>query len=475
VTDQEQSPLRLREGSDDYRQAEFLADHFERGIRFDHSTKRWHIWNGVRWAPDQVADVENAVLEYAKKAILAKNMSKVEGAAYFKLLNMASVAKALEALATMDDYKTDGSDWDQDPNLLGCENGIVDLRVNALVDNPGPEMLVTKTTGHKFVPFDSERDTFESRAPKFWQFLMEVTSEDTELALFYLLWFGYSLFGHTQEQRFLVLIGAGRNVKGALVNTIRHTFGEYNAKADSGLYMRTRFGSARSDGARADLMALKGGRVAIMSEPDGGEFNEEMLKAHTGGDPITARALFSNNVVSWVPTHSITFLTNQPPSVRDVGPAMAARVMIADFRERYEGERENKRLYGQLEAEAEGILAILCWAAKVWYDSELGLPIPARIQKASEEYLNSNDPIGQSMNDIFVIEPGAKSPAKHLYEAFTDWYMRSGATDDPPSMNVFAQHLAKRGLRNQHTRTGRVWHGIRVKNAMEIAEGSDEE
>ena len=62
-----------------------------------------------------------------------------------------------------------------------------------------------------------------------------------------------------------------------------------------------------------------------MSEPNGGgQFNDEMVKAHTGDDPIRARALYSNDYAEFRPTHTIMIAANTPPKVSDVGGACAA-------------------------------------------------------------------------------------------------------------------------------------------------------
>lgn len=469
-------------GAEDAEQAQWLAEEFDRGVRYDHTAKRWHIWNGVRWAPDQTRVVQQTVMdltyERLKAVAVAPNMSDKRRMelmkVYRRLLETGRTETALVALSTMVGYKTDGADWDQNPYLLGCENGIIDLRTNALIPKPTPDLLVSMTTGHNFVPL-ADGETFEDRAPRFMAFLDEVTSGDPALSAFYLLWFGYSLFGVASEQRFLILTGLGRNGKGALVTAMRHVFGEYSASADSSLYMRSRYGAARSDGARADLMALRGKRLAVMSEPDGGAFNEEMLKAHTGGDPITARALHSNNVLTWTPTHSITFLTNEPPRVNDVGVAMAARVMVADFRERFDGAKEDKKLYAKLEAEAEGILAILVFFAKAWYDSETGLTLPARIEKASAEYLSSNDPIGHALDEAFIIDHAAKTAGKVLYDAYVDWHNRSDHDEEPLSMTGFLLALKKRGFSAQKTKNANVYLGIRPASALETAEQDDDD
>lgn len=458
---------------EDAKQAEWLADAFERRVRYDHVAKRWHVWNGILWAPDKTKEVQRQALDLVKERLHAlvesdlgdKEREKAEKV-YRRLLERGRLENALDVLTWHPDYKTDGADWDQDPYLLGCENGIVDLRTGQLVKNPGPELLVTRTTGINFRP---ELDP-NVHAKRFMSFLAEITSNDGELAMFYLRWFAYSLFGLTTEQKFLILTGLGRNGKGALVTVMRHVFGEYSAAADQNLYMRHRWGSARSDGARADLMELKGKRLAAMSEPDGGAFNEEMLKAHTGGDPITARTLHSALMLTWTPTHTITFLTNNPPTVQDIGPAMASRVMVADFRERFEGAREDKKLYERLKEESEGILSILVRLAVQWYESERGLELPERVLRASAEYLTSNDPIGRALDEAFVFDKAATSGARKLYDAYTDWFARSDIEGDALTLTAFGLLLTRRGFKKTNTRSGVVYTGIRARSAAELAD-----
>lgn len=472
-------------GTEDGEQADWLAVQLDRQWRYDHTARRWHHWNPDtgQWAPDKTQEIRHAVDELALSEITdiagSPLVDEKDRTAllkvYRRLREKSRIDSALDMLATHPEYATDGSDWDQDPYLIGVANGVVDLRYGKMVESD-PANLVSRTTG---VVYRTDWDvaTAIKKAKRFWQFLAEVTSGDPELALFYLRWFGYGLFGLAEEQRFLILTGLGRNGKGALTHAVRAAVGEYMAPVDSSLYMQTRFGAARSDQARADLMALKGKRIAVMSEPEGGRFNEELLKAHTGGDPITARALNSNNVLTWTPTHSITFLTNTPPSVDDIGPAMASRVMVADFRERYEGDKEDKRLYEHLTHEAEAILFLLVNEAGKWWRSREtgGLVLPQRVIDASHAYISANDALGDAMTQAFVVERGAKGHATALYDAYIDWFEEVGRTGDPLTRTEFGLELVHRGFQRKKTMGVMVYSNIRPKGVVErIVEAPDD-
>lgn len=462
-------------GPEDFKQAEWLAEVMESEWRFDHTAGRWHHWDTVRWAPDDTRKIEKVASELAAAGMADALIdgNEVLKTSLMKLLSLPALRRALEALATFPGYGTNGDDWDSEPHLLGVANGIVDLRTNSLIKKPTPDMLVTLSTGCDFRPVDGPAD-FDDAAPRFMSVMREWMSDDESMVAFLLLWFGASLFGFTPEQRFLLMTGIGRNGKGALKAAIMHATGEYGAQFDANLYMRTRFGAARSDSARADLMALKGKRITFFSEPEGGHFNEELLKAHTGGDKITARALYSNNVQTWDPTHSITFLVNNAPEVEDLGPSMASRVMVADFRERFDGDREDKRLYGALEREKSGILGILCWAASAWYgswvDGEGGITLPERVIEQSRAFMERNDPVANWLNDRAQFAADAATPSQIAYDSFMDWFGTADAPGEAMSQVRFAIELQKKGFKKVKGRLSNVWSGFRLLSAVDLAE-----
>lgn len=471
--EQEESPVKgLGIGPEDYRQAEWLAQRLRLKWRYDHTAKQWHHFDGIRWAPDQTERIHYAIRETASNALKKVGIGEGEQKRLFALLQWPTQERVLKALATFPGYGTNGDEWDSDPFTLGVKNGVVDLRTNSLIPAT-PEQNVTKTTGHAFEPIRDPAD-LAKRAPRFMQVMHEWMSGDENMVYFLLFWFGASMFGFSPEQRFLVMTGIGRNGKGALKHAILKATGDYSEELDPALYMRNRFGGARSNEARADLLKLKGLRVTFFSEPQGGTFNEELLKAHTGQDRISGRALYSNNVQSWDPTHSINFLTNNLPAVEDVGPSMAERVMVADFRESYEGDRQDRRLYGVLEGEAEGILAILVWAASIWYtrwDSNTGgLVLPERVVEQSKDFMERNDPVANWLNERCRRGRDLSSPSQVAYESYLEWHTQSGAPGDPFSMVKWSATLLKKGMTKSKTERGMIWWGFNLFGAMELAE-----
>jgi putative DNA primase/helicase len=334
------------------------------------------------------------------------------------------------------------------------------------------------TTGVRYRDDWSIADALD-HAPRFQRFLEEVTSGDEELALFYVRWFGYSLFGHSLATKFLILSGKlGFNGKGAIKRLMLHVMGDYAVELDQGFYERKRFTPGANE-ARADLLKLKGVRAAFISEPTG-SFNTEVLKNHTGGDRITARDLHrgSKDIQSWQATHTITFLTNDIPPVSDVGLAVVDRVMVADFREHFTGSDPDKpgykdeKLDAALQAEGEAVLRILVHAAVTWHEDLLmgrkGLePIPQRVLAASKSYMDSNDAIGPFLDEACRLGDDEKVAPQVLYDAYKDWYAKSSGEGDPMSLQSFGAAVGKR-----FTKAGRppTWRGLAPLGAMALAE-----
>lgn len=471
-------------GNEDYRQAEWLAQRLRNEWRYDHTADQWHHWDGIRWAADRTRSIHATVARVAGLTLTnGKGIGETEMKRLYELLKWPVQERVLKALSTLPGYGTDGNDWDSDPYTMGAKNGIIDLRTNRLIPNPTPDLLVTRSTGHDFEPINGPED-FEDAAPTFMRVMGEWMSGDEDMVAFLLFWFGYCLFGITPEQRFLLMTGIGRNGKGALKHAMLKALGEYSDQLDQNLYMRSKFGSNRASDARADLLKLKGLRVGFFSEPEGGHFNEELLKAHTGGDIISARALYSNNIQTWMPTHSINFLVNDAPSIEDLGPSMSARVMVADFRERFDGERMDKNLYGhadaKLDKDAAGILRIMVWAAHIWYQrwstTGEGLLLPQRVIEQSAAFMSRNDALANWLNERAAFGAAYTQNSQLAYDSYINWHGLSGEPGEPMSMVRWAQALQKKGFNKEKTREGMKWAGFRLLNAAERADaGIDED
>jgi putative DNA primase/helicase len=424
-------------------------------IRYDHARKRWHYWDGVRWRPDQVGRVYellrgrlNTWFRGTQSSQKAKDLSS--------LLDMSKKESVLRALSSRAGIGLSGSEWDPDSYLLGCPNGIIDLRDGTFHTEEHPKWLVTRSVRPAYDP--------DATAPLFTKFLGEITAGNMELSKYLMTVLGYSLFASQQEQKFWLFVGSGNNGKGVLTKLVAWLLGDYAAFPSSALYMKTRHGAEQSSAARADLITLQGLRFTPMSEPTGGSFNDELVKAHTGDDPIRARALYSNQEIEFRPTHTIVFSTNNPPRVEDVGKSMARRVRVINFTVDFTPVLD-PLLELKLREEAPGILRMLVAFAGEWFDH--GLPEPPAVTLASAAYIEDNDPISGFVSARCAVGRDLRVASRLAYTEFEEWARSDGG--ESITQTAFGIAMSRR-FRKVKGGAGAVYHGVGLLTAVQQAE-----
>jgi putative DNA primase/helicase len=169
-----------------------------------------------------------------------------------------------------------GADWDNQPMLFACANGVIDLKTGKLRDGKPEDRLIL----HSPVLFDEN-----ARCPRFEKFLVEIFNRDADLIDFVHRAIGYTITGLTTEQVLFLLYGGGANGKSVLLSILRTVLGEYAYNMPfSTVELKDRSSIPN------DVAALADKRLVTSAETnDGSRFNEARIKALTGCDPITAR------------------------------------------------------------------------------------------------------------------------------------------------------------------------------------------
>lgn len=431
-------------------------------IRFDHLKDVWHIWDGFRWAPDMTDQVYHLIHQCAIGWIATGVYDGDDIVAMKSIFDISRKSSVLRSLASHPQIAMRGDEWDPDPTLLAFTNGVLDLKTLEFDTHPSPDLLLSRSTRQPWDP--------DAQCPMFDQFLLDIMGGDEDLLRYLVGVLGYSLFGLQREQKFWMWVGQGQNGKGTLARVWTSLLGDYADTPSDTLYMKTKFGAARSDSARPDLLRLQGIRFTPMSEPNGGHFNEEMLKAHTGEDPVQARDLYgkASSFVTFSPGHTIVFLTNNPPRTEDVGVSMRRRARVIKFEQDFTGDREVKGLDEILKREGPGILARVAAFARAWWNEGTPeLPEPQKVSDWSNEYIDENDPLAGFIEEVCVTGPRERSSAILMWSAYQDWATKRDV--EPGSQTGFGFALGRR-FKKVKTRTGWIYTGIRAKSAVEQAD-----
>jgi len=412
----------------------------------------WLAWDGRRWAQDNQRKVE----ELAVRTVRAIYRAAAESddpdtrkalASWARRSESRSRIEAMVALARhMVARKPD--EFDADPWLLSCANGVLDLRTGELRPHQREDRLT------KLVPVNYDP---QARCPRWEQFLGEVFAPHPDLIPFIQRAVGYSLTGDTREECLFLLHGTGRNGKGTLLRTLTTLLADYAMTADFATFLA----GPRDRGPRDDVANMRGRRLVVSQEVrEGAPLAESLIKWLTGGDRIRARNLYERSS-EWLPTHKIWLAVNHKPIIRGTDDAIWSRIKLVPFDVSFAG-REDRQLKAKLEEELEGILAWAVRGCRQWLRD--GLQCPATVHQATQQYRVESDQIGRFIEECCVTTDGGKVRARRLYQAYRAWCEQTG--EHPVTETAFAMRLAERGLRKARTSRHTLYCGIQLREEL---------
>ena len=291
---------------------------------------------------------------------------------------------------------------DMDPNLIGCQNGVIHLETGALVLN-NSDMYVSRQAEVEYRGLDHP-------SPDIDAFLSSIFNHDKDLIKYMQRLLGYGMTGLCREEVFVVFYGAGGNGKSLLNKLIKGVLGPYWSTMSRDCV----FKSERRAGPGAPsphLAMLKGLRIAVLDDCNEQEvLDDGTIKKMTSGVPMEARMLNQNPVI-FTPTHLAIVCTNHLPKINVDDEAIERRLVLTPFANNYRApdtfdpenptHRPIDMTLGERLASPEVLEQFLSWivrGAVAWYKEGLGAK-PAALSAAQEEYYQENDIIGQFIRD----------------------------------------------------------------------------
>ena len=374
-------------------------------IRYCKPLRTWFVWNGRQWEEDD-AKVQELAKASARKVwkeidILAALLLEDEGdkkkmrrATHAKNSESAPRIQAAMLLATSA-HAVDVDDLDGDPWLFNVSNGTIDLRTGGLRPHR-KEDLITKIAACDYDP--GARSTL-------WEtFLESVTGGDTELAAYLQRAIGCALVGEALEKTFWFIYGPPDGAKSTFITVVSAILGDYHVASDPDTWLlRQQVG-----GNRGDVVRLRGARLTTAVEiKKGSKFDEQLIKAVTGGDTITQAAKYKDEI-SFKPTFSLWFAANDCPAIRDDDTGMWKRVRRVPFTNVIPKAKQDPNMRHRLKT-PDVQRAILAWAVQgclAWQRGGLGTC--KAVEVSSEEYRNENDKFGEFFEGSCIFDPGAE-------------------------------------------------------------------
>ena len=173
-----------------------------------------------------------------------------------------------------------------------------------------------------------------------------------------------------------------------------------------------------------DLASMAGRRLVTSSETnESTRLNEARIKALTGGDPITARFLYSESF-TYEPVAKFWLAVNHLPRVRDESYGFWRRVRVLPFNEQFTGDDADKGLPFKLLEELPGILNWGVQGALNW--RLVGLARPSAVMTATQAYRKDNDELDGFVADCCVVADGVRAEPGHLFSEYQRWSKEQG-------------------------------------------------
>jgi putative DNA primase/helicase len=418
----------------------------------------WLAWDGKTWQKDR-GETAEACKETAR-SIFAEAAACEDDPRRATIAKFAAVTSNLwkwqameKSASSLPTISARPDQFDTNPWLLNCQNGILDLKTGELQPHD-PAAMLSKITGTDYDP--------GGRCPLWLAFLDRVFSGDQELINFVQKATGYSLAGNTGEQLLFFLYGHGANGKSTFTGAIQDVMGSYSRKVRAEALM-----TRRSDAIPEEVAQLAGVRLALAAElGEGQRLNESLVKDLTGGDRLSARLLHKNSF-EFIPIAKMWLYGNHKPTVKGTDEGIWRRVKLIPFTVTIPPEERDKNLPEKLRAELPGILAWAVRGCLAWQRE--GLDLPQAVKAATDDYRAEQDTLAAFLSECCVINSLASVTAGDLYTAYKAWAEQSGL--NPISKIALSRQLSERGLSatGRQAGTGRaVYTGLGLLAEREI-------
>jgi P4 family phage/plasmid primase-like protien len=239
------------------------------------------------------------------------------------------------------------------------------------------------------------------------KFFDNICCQDKELSIYLKELSGYFMTGEISDRGFYIFYGKGKNGKSSYDNLLEIILGRgeyYNALSDDAILKKKNKG-----GPTPELMNLKHSRLAVLPETDeDAEMNATRIKKLTGGDVMTGRALFMNEV-SFKPRAKFTLITNFKPKFNHRDRAILDRIRCIPFNARFEDKDkvENNKFIEELKGlHLEQVFSYFVEGAYTWYSNNKSFTkIPKICEEALEKYREENkDTFDLWINDNIQLE-----------------------------------------------------------------------
>lgn len=402
--------------------------------------KEWYYFNGQRWKKENksfnlrhriINEVFTKIENYRRQLIkegasddIIKNYHNI-----LKLLGSGVQFTCLELEFYNENfYKI----IDQNKDLLGFENGVLDLKTMEFRQGVCSD-YISLSTGYDYQHYDHDDPLYLEVIDLLIQIFPHPDTRE-----FTLKSLSSCLDGYNRDENFYIWSGKngqGGSGKSTITTLAGKSLGEYATEAPVSLLTGKR---ENSNSANPALIAIRNKRLVVFQEPGANDLiQSDTLKLLSGGDMISARDNYSGQI-TFTPNAKFIMPCNRLPSLSSSDGGTARRIKITEFISVFvdnpsqDNEKNgiyefkiNNELKSKLELYKPVFMCILLNYYRNYRSN--GLIPPETVMKVTRKYENNNNNMKQFIDEN--ISKGNKSDfitkedLKNLYK--NDYTIRS--------------------------------------------------
>ena len=392
----------------------------------------WMIWSGTHYVPS-VQRINTLIVEVLRMRLRA--------AAHLERTDLAKVSRSMAGTVSATRSMLENlafvhvDEFDAEPDLINCLNGIVNLRTKKLI----PHDPTYRFTWCATVPYNPNADG------SLWLEFISETVEHEDMIAYLQEGLGYSISGHTSEECLFYIFGPPRSGKGTLSETILAIFPRPIAmEIDFNTFTQKREG----DNQNFDLAPMKAARLVFASESNKYQsLNPAKVKALTGGNLVSC-AFKHRDMFSYKPQYAVWLSSNHEVNADADDDALWGRVKVVHFPNSRLG-KEDKSLKHRMQT-SENLEFVLSWLVEgsfQWYQhAGQGLQTPDAVKAITNKQRYEQDSIGLWLEECCTISTDADAWTENnkLRTSYDNWCEANGY--EPKKANGFARSLTAHDL-----------------------------
>lgn len=386
----------------------------------------WMLWNGTHYEPS-IQRINTLIVDTLRR--------RQRAAAHLERVDLAKVSRAMAGAVNAVRSLLENlafvpvDEFDNEPDLINCLNGVVNLRTKALIPH-SPEYRFSWCARVAYKP-DADRSH--------WLRFVQETVSGPEMVGYLQEALGYSITGLTSEECLFYIYGPPRSGKGTLSETLLAIFPRpISMEVDFNTFTAKREGDAQN----FDLAPMKAARLVFASESNKYQsLNPAKVKALTGGNLVYC-SFKHKDMFAYAPQYTVWLSSNHEVNADADDDALWGRVKVVSFPHSRLGQ-EDKTLKRRMQTPdvLEGVLAWMIDGAALWYEREgRGLDTPEAVRELTRAQRAEQDSVGMWIEECCERVADAWTANTAIMTSYQAWCEANGY--EPKKAKGLTQSLA---------------------------------